>query len=132
MTRAARSKLRRERTPFEIAVLVVALTATAAIVAGLVVAGLSGGKGGPNLVVSVGPAAEHRSGGIVFEIVVRNEGGATADNVTLEATLGEETREITIVSVAKGDEERAGVVFPPDATGTPTVRVLSYNSSTRG
>jgi uncharacterized protein (TIGR02588 family) len=63
----------------------------------------------------------------VFEVTVGNDGGATAERVTIEVTLGEVTREADIDVVAKGDREAAFVVFPSgDASSAPGVRVVGY------
>ena len=123
---------RRTRTPFEIAVLVIAITAVALIVAGLVIARLTGESGPPDLRVTVRGTGEQGSGGDLYEVSIRNVGGETAENVVIEVTLGDETREVEILSVAKGDEEQATVVFPAGSTGAPSARVLSYHMTTRG
>jgi hypothetical protein len=91
--------------------MLVSLATIAAVVGSLVSVGLRAG-GGPR-----GPARRARftgtgSGGSVFEVTVRNGGGAPAERVMLMVTLGDVTREADIDVVAKGDEEAAFVVFP--------------------
>lgn len=49
-------------------------------------------------------------------------GGETAENVVLEVRVGEELRELEILSIAKNDEEKAITVFPPEMAGRATVR----------
>ena len=129
---AKRTRLRRGRTALELSVLVVALVAIAAVITGLIVASVVGGEGPPDLRTSVAFPGTEGGGGIEYKVVVENRGGESAENVVIEITLGSETREIEILSVAKGDEEEASVVFPPGSTGRPTGRVLSYHSTTRG
>ena len=129
---ARRRGVRRGRTPFELVVLLVSVSAVIAVAAGLVVARVSGVEGGADLRPSVDPAGVPRSGGLAFEVVIRNVGGETAENVVVEVTLGEETRELELLSISKGDQERATVVFSADAVGRPTVEVLSYHETTRG
>lgn len=125
---AAGSGIRRERTPFEWTLLVVSLAATVAVVVGLVVSGLTGPRGPADLRVSVTDAAEPASGGRPLEVTVTNVGGTSAENVIVEVTVGDVTREVNLDLVAKGDEESAAVVVPADAAGTPVAEVLSYTT----
>ncbi|MBK5249551.1 MAG: hypothetical protein JJE50_08980, partial [Actinomycetales bacterium] len=60
--------IRRERTPFEWALLVVSLAATLAVVAGLVVSGLAGPRGPADLRVIIADADEPASGGWPLEV----------------------------------------------------------------
>jgi uncharacterized protein (TIGR02588 family) len=124
-------KARDARTPFEIAVLAVSVAATAAVVAGLVAFGLNG-KGPADLRAAVVETGIRASGGVVYEVTVRNLGGETAENVVLEVLAGEETRELELLSVSKGDEEKATVIFSVGTAGPATARVLSYHETTRG
>ena len=118
--------LRRNRGAFEWILLVVALTTIAAVVGGLVRYGLRAGDGPADLRAEVrfqGPG----SGGSVFEVSVGNDGGTTAEQVVIEVTLGDVTREAEIQAVAKGDQEAAFVVFPSgDAGARPEVHIVSY------
>jgi uncharacterized protein (TIGR02588 family) len=121
--------IRRERTPFEWALLVVSLGATMAVVAGLVVSGLAGPRGPADLRVTVvteagGPA----SGGRPYEVTVTNVGGTSAENVVIEITAGDVTREVNLDLVAKGDTESAAIVVPSDTAGPPHAEVVSYTN----
>jgi uncharacterized protein (TIGR02588 family) len=122
----------RKRTPLELGVLIVSVLSVLAIVVGLVVSGITGGAGGPDLRASAEPTGEERSGGAVYEVSIRNDGGETAENVVVEVTIGDQVREFELLSVAKGDEETATLIFPPGTSQDATVRILSYHSSTRG
>ena len=126
------SSLRRKRTPLELGVLVFSLAATAAVVTGLVAARLSGADGGPDLRASARPTGEERSEGAIYEVIILNAGGKTAENVMVEVAVGDEVRELEILSVAKGDDETATVVFPTGTRDQATVRILSYHATTRG
>ncbi|MGH2721304.1 MAG: hypothetical protein ACRDJO_06835 [Actinomycetota bacterium] len=118
--------LRRKRSPFERALLLVALATIAAVVGSLVSYGLRAG-GGPADLRAEARFTGSGSGGAVFEVTVRNDGGATAERVLLEVTLGDVTRESDIDVVAKGDREAAFVVFPSgDAGSAAEVSVVSY------
>jgi uncharacterized protein (TIGR02588 family) len=118
--------IRRERTPFEWALLVVSLAATLAVVAGLVVSGLAGPRGPADLLVTIADEEEPASGGRPLEVTVTNVGGTSAENVIVEVTVGDVTREVNLDLVAKGDTESAAVVVPADAAGTPHAEVVSY------
>ena len=120
------SGIGRERTSFEWGLLVVSLAATLAIVIGLVVSGLWGPRGPVDLRVSVTDTGQPASGGRPLEVTVTNVGGASAENVVIEVTVGEVVREVTLDLVAKGDQESAEVVVPIDATGPPHAEVVSY------
>jgi uncharacterized protein (TIGR02588 family) len=126
------SRVRRGRTTFELVVLILAIAATASVIGGLIASKVSGASGDTDIRANVRATGRQASGGVIYEVVIRNAGGKTAENVVLEVTLGEETRELEILSVSKGDEETATVVFPPGSTGTPDVEVLSYHMTTRG
>ena len=54
--------------------------------------------------------------------MVENVGGTSAENVIVEVTVGDITREVDLNLVAKGDTESATVVVPADATGRPRPR----------
>lgn len=121
--------IRRERTPLEWALLVVSLAATLAVVAGLVVSGLAGPNGPADLRVTIAAADEPASGGRPLEVTVANVGGTSAENVTVEVTVGDVTREVNLDLVAKGDTESAAVVVPVDAAGPPRAEVVSYTNA---
>jgi uncharacterized protein (TIGR02588 family) len=120
--------IRRERTPFEWALLVVSLAATLAVVAGLVVSELAGPRGPADLRVTIADADEPASGGRPLEVTVKNVGGTSAENVIVEITVGEVTREVNLDLVAKSDTESAVVVVPADAAGPPHAAVVSYTN----
>jgi uncharacterized protein (TIGR02588 family) len=127
--RASTSRgIRRERTPFEWALLVVSLAATLAVVAGLVVSGLAGPRGPADLRVTVADADQPASGGRPLEVTVTNVGGTSAENVIVEVTVGVVTREVDLDLVAKGDTESAAVVVPAEAAGPPRTQVVSYTN----
>jgi uncharacterized protein (TIGR02588 family) len=120
--------IRRERTPFEWALLAVSLTATLAVVAGLVVSGVAGPRGPVDLRVTVADAGGPASGGRPLEVTVTNVGGTSAGNVIVEVTVGDITREVDLDIVAKGDTESAAIVVPADATDDPRAEVVSYTN----
>jgi uncharacterized protein (TIGR02588 family) len=120
--------IRRERTPFEWALLVVSLAATLAVVAGLVASGLEGPRGPADLRVTLEDADGPASGGRRLEVTVTNVGGTSAQNVIVEVTVDDVTREVNLDLVAKGDTESAGVVVPAGATGPPRAEVVSYTN----
>jgi uncharacterized protein (TIGR02588 family) len=120
--------IRRERTPFEWVLLVVSLAATLAVVAGLVVSGLAGPRGPADLRVTVADAGGPASGGRPLEVTVTNVGWTSAENVIVEVTVGDVTREVNLDLVAKGDTESAAVVVPADAAGPPHAEVVSYTN----
>ena len=110
----------RERTPLEWSLLVVSLAATLAVVAGLVVSGLEGPRGAADLQVTIADANAPASGGRPLEVTVTNVGGTSAQNVIVEVTVGDATREVNLDLVAKGDTESAAVVVPPTPRARPT------------
>jgi uncharacterized protein (TIGR02588 family) len=120
--------IRRERTPFEWALLVVSLAATMAVAGGLAVSGLAGPRGPANLRVTVDDAGRLASGGRPLDVTVTNVGGTSAENVIVEVTVDDVTREVNLDLVAKGDTESAAVVVPADATGSPDAEVVSYTN----
>jgi uncharacterized protein (TIGR02588 family) len=118
--------IRRNRTPFEWALLLASLAATLAVVAGLVTSGLTGPHGPADLHVTVEDADGLASGGRPLEVTVTNVGGTSAQNVIVEVTVDDVTREVNLDLVAKGDTESAGVVVPAGAAGLPRAEVVSY------
>jgi uncharacterized protein (TIGR02588 family) len=127
----SKRSVRRDRTPLEMGILVVSILAVATIIVGLILAGASGGDGPPDLRVSVEENTSVRSGGVVYTVTVRNVGGDTATNVVIEVSVGDQVREVDLVSIAKGDEEVAAVVFPSGTSGEARTAVLSYHRTTR-
>ncbi len=124
--RSGSTGIGRKRTTFEWVLLLVSLSATLAIVIGLVVSELSGPRGPVDLRVSVADAGGPSSGGRPLEVTVTNVGGTSAENVVVEVSVGDVVREVNLDLVAKGDKESAAVVVPADATGAPEAEVLSY------
>lgn len=122
--------LARERTPFEVAILAVALLAVVGIVTGLLLSGGGGSGSQPDLRANV-RATGLASGGQTYLVTVRNNGGRTAENVVVEVTIGSESRETELLAVARRDAEHAIVVFPPGTTGAPQVAILSYTEPAR-
>jgi uncharacterized protein (TIGR02588 family) len=120
--------VRRQRTPFEWALLVVSLAATLTVAAGLVASGLAGPRGKADLRVTVADARGSASGGRPLEVTVENVGGTSAVNVIVEITVGDVIREVNLDLVAKGDTESAAVVVPADATDEPRAEVVSYKN----
>jgi len=118
----------RERTPLEWTLLMVSLAATLAVVAVLVMSGLTGPRGPADLRVTVADAGESASGGRPLEIKITNVGGTSAANVIVEVTVGDITREMNLDLLAKGDTGSATVVFPAVATGEPHAEVVSYTN----
>ena len=55
-------------------------------------------------------------------------GGTSAENVHVEVTVGDVTREANLDLVAKGDTESAGVVVPAGTTGPSHAEVVSYTN----
>jgi uncharacterized protein (TIGR02588 family) len=126
-TRASSGRgTKRERTPFEWTLLVVSLGATMAVVAGLIVSGLAGPRGPADLRVTVADAGGPVSGGRPYEVTVTNVGGTSAENVIVEVTVGDVTREVNLDLVAKGDTESAAIVVPADTDSPPRAEVVSY------
>jgi uncharacterized protein (TIGR02588 family) len=120
--------IRRERTPFEWALLVASLAATLAVVAGLAASRLAGPRGPADLRVTVEDADGPASGGRPLEVTVTNAGGTSAQNVIVEVTMGDVTREVNLDLVAKGDTESAAIVVPAGAAGPPRAEVVSYTN----
>lgn len=119
--------LKRERTPFEWALLAIALVAIGTVVVGLFrYAGQKAG-GEAELAVEVADTGKLVDGGPQIEVTVRNTGGSGAEQVVTEVKMGEETREVTMTRIPKDDDASALVVFPPGTTGTPEGELLSYN-----
>jgi uncharacterized protein (TIGR02588 family) len=116
----------RRRTPFEWALLGISLAAILVVTAGLVLSQLLGGGGPADLRVIVADEGVLSSGGRSLEVMVTNVGGTSSQNVIVEVTVAEVTREVDLDLVAKGDTESAVVVVPTDDLGEPTAQVVSY------
>jgi uncharacterized protein (TIGR02588 family) len=118
----------RRRTPFEWALLAVSLAAILVVAAGLVLSQLLGPSGPADLRVVVADEGVLASGGRALDVMVTNVGGTSSENVIVEITVDEVTREVDLDLVAKGDTESAVVVVPADALGEPTAQVVSYTN----
>lgn len=128
-TRAAGNRgIGRKRTPFEWALLGFSLAATLTVAAGLVLSQLIGPGGPADLRVVVADEGVPASGGRSLEVIVTNAGGTSSENVIVEVTVGEVTREAALDLVAKGDTESAVVVVPTEAVGQPDAEVVSYTT----
>lgn len=124
----ARRGVWRERTRFELVLLVVSLAATLAVVAGLVVSGLTGPHGPADLHVTIADAGEPASGRQSLVVTVGNVGGTSAGNVIVEVIVGDITREVNLDLVAKGDTETATVVVPADGSDAAYGEVVSFTN----
>lgn len=120
--------LKRDRTPFEWALLAVALAAIGTMIVGLFLYAGHKAGGEAELQIEVVDTGKTIAGGPQVEVTVRNVGGSGAEEVVTEVTMGEETREVTMVRIPKDDEASALVVFPEGTTGTPEGELLSYNT----
>jgi uncharacterized protein (TIGR02588 family) len=120
--------LKRERTPFEWALLAVALAAIGTVIVGLFLYAGHKAGGEAELQIEVVDTGKTVDGGPQVEVTVKNVGGSGAEEVVTEVTMGEETREVTMVRIPKDDEASALVTFPEGTTGTPEGELLSYNT----
>jgi uncharacterized protein (TIGR02588 family) len=119
--------LKRDRTPFEWALLAVAVVAIGSVVVGLFrYAGQKSG-GQAELTVEVQGTGKQVDGGPQVEVTVRNSGGSGAEQVVTEVKMGGETREVTMTRIPKDDHGTALVTFPAGTSGTPEGELLSYN-----
>lgn len=128
MTAAKERGIRRERTSFEWALMLVSVAAALTLVAGLAISGVTGASGPTDLEIHIAADGVPASGGRPLEITVTNVGGTSAKNVVVEVTVGDVSREVTLELVAKGDEESATVVVPAGASATPHAEILSYSN----
>lgn len=92
------------------------------------VSGLAGPRGPADLRVTITGADEPVRGGRALEVTVTNVGGTSAENVIVEVTVGDVTREVNLDLVAKGDSEAATVVVSADVAGSPHAEVVSYTN----
>jgi uncharacterized protein (TIGR02588 family) len=120
--------LKRERTPFEWALLAVALAAIGTVIVGLFLYAGHKAGGEAELQIEVVDTGKTVDGGPQVEVTVKNVGGSGAEEVVTEVTMGEEAREVTMVRIPKDDEASALVTFPEGTTGTPEGELLSYNT----
>lgn len=120
--------LKRERTPFEWGLLVVALAAIGTVIVGLFLYAGHKAGGDAELQIEVVDTGKKVDGGPQIEVTVKNVGGSGAEQIITEVKMGEETREVTMTRIPKDDEASAIVTFPEGTTGTPEGELLSYNT----
>ena len=126
-TKRKPQSLKRERTPFERALLVVSVASIAAVLVGLFLyAGDTAGEQAA-LDLTVQRTGRQVDGGPEVLVTLTNQGGSGAEDVVVEVKIGEETREVSFVRIAKHEERTAAVIFPPEAQGTAEASILSYN-----
>lgn len=119
--------LKRGRTPFEWALLVISLASIAAVLVGLFLyAGDTAGEQAA-LEASVEDTGRKINGGPEFLVTLTNKGGSGAEDIVVEVKIGGETRELVFVRIAKDEERTGAVIFPPDAQGSAEASILSYN-----
>ena len=126
-TKSSALALKRERSPFEWILLLVALGSIGTVVVGLFLYAGHKAGGEAELEAEAVDTGKPVEGAPQVELTVRNTGGSGAEEVITEVTMGEETREVTMVRIPKDDEGTATVSFPPGTTGTPEAEILSYN-----
>lgn len=126
-TKSSALALKRERSAFEWILLLVALGSIGTVVVGLFLYAGHKAGGEAELVAEVVDTGKPVKGAPQVELTVRNTGGSGAEEVITEVTMGEETREVTMVRIPKDDEATAIVGFPPGTTGTPEAEIFSYN-----
>jgi uncharacterized protein (TIGR02588 family) len=124
--RSRRTRLRRERTPFEWAILVLSIGTAATLVIGLAVSEVSGGNAAADLRVRAADVGGSSNGGRTFEVTVSNLGETSAENVIVEVTVDGHVREVHLPLVARGEHESATVVVPANAAGEARTSVVSF------
>lgn len=115
------SSLRRERTPFEWAILAISGAAIIAIIAGLIVSAL-GYEADPALLRAA--VAPQQGSPNRYVLSVTNEGGATAIEVRVLVRRGRGSVEVEFRAVPKGDTEEATIRI--GGRGRPTAQIQSY------
>lgn len=123
----AAAGLKRDRSPFERVLLTLSLAAIAAVVVGLFIYSSDTAGDKPSLTAQVEVTGKV-DGGTEILVKLTNEGGSGAEDVVVEVKIGEETREVSFVRIAKDEQRTGAVIFPPEASGRPEVAVLSYNN----
>ena len=109
---------------FDRVVLIGSGVAILLVVAGLIWYGLTAGSGPADLEPAIVDTGRRKGGERVFQVTISNKGGTTAEDLVVEVTLEEESRDLQIPFVTKGDREEAFVSLP--GAGNPEVRVVSY------
>lgn len=118
-------KKKKGRNLFEPVILGISLLAIVAVVGGLAYYGITSGSGPAELEVTVIDTGKHVNGERVHNVVVRNKGGKTAEDLIIEVTAGDATVEVDIRFVSKGDVEEAFVMVPEGVD--PEARIVSYS-----
>lgn len=117
-------KKRKRRNRFEIAILAASVLAIAAVIGGLAFYGITSGTGPAELETTIIDTGERVNGEKVYNVVVNNKGGKTAEDLIIEVTAGDTTLEVDIRFVTKGDREESFVMLPDGVE--PDVKVISY------
>ncbi len=84
--------------------------------------------GPPRITATIGSVTE-QPGGFAVEVIVRNDGGATAENLQLEVTIegAPERAEAVVAYVPYRSQRRAWLVLATDPRGRGVVvRVLGF------
>ena len=113
--------MKRERTPFEWAILAVSGAAIVTIIAGLIVSALGYEADPAVLRAAVAPQPSSPNG---YVLSVTNEGGATAIEVRVLVRRGRDFVEVEFRAVPKGDTEEAIVRI--GGRGRATAQIQSY------
>jgi hypothetical protein len=84
--------------------------------------------------VIIAGADEPASGGRPLEVTVTNVGGTSAQNVIVEVTVGDVTREVDLDLVAKGERNKRQSWFPstPQARPMPSRELHEPVSASHG
>jgi uncharacterized protein (TIGR02588 family) len=109
---------------FDRIVLVAAGIAILLVVGGLIWYGMTSGGGPADLEPTIVDTGRTEGDERVYQVTISNKGGTTAEDLVVEVMLGDESREVQIRFVTKGDQEEVFVSIP--GSGTPEVRVVSY------
>ena len=109
---------------FDRVVLIAAAFAILIVVGGLAYYGVTSGRGPADLEPSIIDTGRREGDEQIYKVTIANKGGTTAEDLVVEVTLGEESREVQVRFVTKGDSEEVLVSLP--GSGTPEVRVVSY------
>ena len=115
---------KKKRNRFEIVILAASVLAIAAVIGGLAFYGLTSGTGPAELETTIMDTGQRVDGDKVYNVVVNNKGGKTAEDLIIEVTAGDTTLEVDIRFVTKGDREESFVMLPEGVE--PEVKVVSY------
>lgn len=125
MTPPKRRGMRRERTPLEWVVLILSFLGILSVVGGLAWYGITADGGQAELSIQIELTQEEAEGGKIYEVTVSNGGSTTAEDVVVEVSAGDTTREVEFKAVAKGDREMAVVVLPLESDD-PRAEIVAY------